>query len=382
METPSALPAELRSNHARYDAGLLQASRKTQRDIMRKRLLDPSYSHHFDPHHTKPCNVPWFLVPKTQYDVTLTMYQQDTLDRVTQTLRSTGTIDDRDLRQPDVQRFIQHWTHKLLLRSIAMHTPRGDMVYTEEEMLAGTRKTLLDTARCVNRPMSAESPAHPLWGKRGGFQKDNAGVNLWVMEGTAQQEKIARHLAGPALAHLTTPECRASDIARVAVPELLSFDRTDIIERQARQRMQLRFALRGHETFTPELKEHVIDELTEIWVTLNESLTGEMLALQRKYGGPSPLDGDIADVFDAYVGKYIREPHLHRERLQECMPLVVHLTIRSVLEKQHDHVAAFCIVWDQLATVCEFDPSVTDLAFMIFGVFRDQVSPQALMNNL
>ena len=146
--------------------------------------------------------------------------------------------------------------------------------------------------------------------------------------------------------------------------------------------MDLRFALQGKEKFTDALREYTIDELTEIWVTLNEALTVELIALEKKYKGPNPMDGDIDRVFDAYIGKKILQPEQYRAELQECLPVLIHLTIRSVLEKNEDKVNALCVAWDRVYTVCDLDPSAIDLAFIITGIFRGWLTPADVLNSL
>lgn len=372
---PQAVPLD----HASYDAGLLCATNRAHEEIAKMVLLGEKGCH---PDQVRLWHVPWYIATKQSYPLSIADFRKDTVTRLRAVLREKGFLSDAESRDAGIFRFLEHWAHVLLRESLPLHNRAYENLKLPDPasiMLLQTRKSL----RMVlgnDRRIVAESPVHPHWNRRGHMWQTQHEQPIWVSEATASAQNFAAKVLGPHPGVEKPSRCFAAEVAAEAVPQLLSCDHQQYIEYAMLERNNIRHLLEGHEMFTQELRESVIEQLTDVWYNMNEPTSVALSALQRD-GAPNILDGDTAEIFDAYITPILQDLEHRMEELERYIPLMTYLTFRSLLNKEYKTVEALAIAWNNFAVFCNLSPRIIGPVFLATTLIDSSRTPQEILNN-
>lgn len=384
-------------DHATFDMGLVNASRKT-----RERLQAQAFREHSNPEAAlntySSLRVPWWLETKYETPWELKEYRAWTVEQLTAVLgaKHGGKID---VKRDDVKRLLQHLGHRIVYNSMPLHVgyeyPETGLPYTAEKLLERSRYDARRVATTKHIP--TESDEHPLWMR--GKTKDTSEGPRRLVDATQPQISAAQYLVGSEFGARDATSGPLTDAMREALPMLLEVDNFNLRMLSSDLRGQFKTLLADAKSGkiaqavlplstatspdelrsafqslikaerNPEeaarlhdLKRKLVGVIVDTWMQINATSDAAIKALQET-GKPDVLQGEAVDVLKAYV-----DPHIEAKdvvALKKLLPLIGYHTIGGITMENDAAVDKAIKMWSSIAhLVDKLPPRIIDLAFI------------------
>ena len=352
------------ADHATFDMGLVNAARVTRRRMEAEAFRSGQGEEGAKAYSS--LRVPWWLEMKYDTPWELREFSALTAERISDVLAQKHS-SNVDVRKDDVRRMLQHWSHEIVWDSVPLHVgysdPDTDVPYTEEDILVRAREKLKWIAIC--RYMDIKSEEDPLW-KRSKSKRMSEKMRR-VVDATQPQMAAAKYLVGPEF-NIKNSAGPGADVIREAMPYLLSVDNHNSMILSMDLRKRFKQTLAAPENQTPdkkrlhEMKSSLTTNIIDMWMQINPT-TDKVLSSMQETGKPDVLNGNITEVFQAYVQPHVESKNA--EQLRKLVPLIGYHTIGAVSMDDAASINLAIKTWSDVARVITDLPSrIIDLAFI------------------